>query len=111
MGLFQKLKHVWSVLKMIPSLKDETELCHREVAKLQEQLKSLQAIDYGWLERGKVIVLAHVGDRDYIEVVDLPRKLTITEYKDLIESVKHKYGAHVRFVDGPWSGLGPLEDI
>lgn len=71
----------------------------QEVKDLRRQLASLQALDIGYHEKGKIIVLANINGKDRVKVIETRLTMTIDEYKDLAESVKDQYGAQVAYVD------------
>lgn len=70
---------------------------------VRAQLAAVQAIDVGFREAGKVIVIARVAGRDIVKVIDVKPGWTMTEYRDLVRRVEALYGVSPRWVDaGPF---------
>ena len=78
---------------------------------LEQNLKALQAIDAGWKERGKIVIVAHVGDRDIIKIIDTKAELTLMEYKAMSERLEAEYGARATFFDTEHGGRAMAKDI
>lgn len=76
----------------------------REVRELRAQLTALQAMDIGFHERGKVIVLASINGKDRVKIIETKMEMSPLEYKQLAETIKRDYGAQPRFVDAPVGG-------
>jgi len=72
-----------------------------EVREMRKQMTALQALDIGFQEQGKVIVLAHIGGKDRVKIIETKREMSPLEYKRLAESIKRDYGAEPKFVDAP----------
>jgi len=73
----------------------------KEVRELRKQLTALQAMDIGFREMGKVIILARIGGKDRVQIIDTKREMTPLEYKHLAESIRRDFGADLSFVDAP----------
>jgi len=39
----------------------------------------------GWKERGKIVIIAHVGNRDIIKIIDTKPEITLMEYREMSE--------------------------
>lgn len=67
---------------------------------LYTHLKALQAIDVGlYKDAGKVIVIASVGGRDVVKVIDVKPGWSMTEYRDLVREVEARFGVGPRWAD------------
>lgn len=66
-----------------------------------DKLQAIQAIDFGFKEDGKIIIVARVGGHDHVKVVDVPRNWTLPEYRHLVERLEQEYGARASFYDMP----------
>lgn len=103
MKLFNKITKRWK--KIIEAIDHYMDLIsrirdvERTVRLLQRQLTSLQAIDQTWHEGGKIIVLAHVGEKDYIKIIQMKPKVTIQEYQEMVKHLEALYGARAVFID------------
>ncbi len=60
---------------------------------------AMQAIDYGWRDGGKIILLAHVGDRDYVKIINMKARLTIQEYAQMSKRLEAEFEASPAFID------------
>ena len=78
---------------------------------LERNLKALQAIDVGWKERGKIVIVAHVGNRDIIKIIDTKAELTLMEYKAISERLEAEYGARATFFDTVHGGRAMARDV
>ena len=78
---------------------------------LERNIKALQAIDVGWKERGKIIIIAHVGDQDIIKIIDTKAELPLMGYKAMSERLEAEYGARVAFFDTVHGGRAMARDI
>lgn len=63
-----------------------------EVRELRRQMAAAQALDIGFKENGKVVILTRINDRDIVKFIDIKPEMTATEYKDLVERLKHDFG-------------------
>ena len=72
-----------------------------EVRDLKRQLTSLQAIDAGFRESGKVILLTRINGQDRVKIFDTKKDMTLAEYQRLSEQLSFEYGAKPTHVDGP----------
>lgn len=70
-----------------------------DMSLLQRQLTSIQAIDSEWHGEGKIIVLAHVGSKDYVEILPIRKKMNQREYMEMVKRLELEYGAKPEFVD------------
>jgi hypothetical protein len=69
--------------------------------KLRDQVGCLMAVDVGYREGGKVIVLVRVGTQDMVKIIDIPPKMTLDEYKMIIARLEHDFGTGPRWTDAP----------
>lgn len=81
------------------------------ISRLERNLKALQAIDMGWKERGKIIIIASVGGQDIIKIIDVEKEFTTMEYKALSERLEAEYGARATFFDVPNGGRQIAREI
>jgi len=63
-----------------------------EVRELRRHLTALQALDVGFKESGKVIILVRVGEQDHVRFLDIKPQMRPEEYRDLIEGLKSQFG-------------------
>ena len=70
-----------------------------ELSTLPNQLKALQALDVGFQQTGKIIIIAHVGGQDYVKIIDIPSRLTLVEWKSTVNEIEARYGAKARYAD------------
>lgn len=69
---------------------------------IRDQIAALQAIDVDYHEeRGKLILIASVGGRDIVKILQIPRGHTVPEWKQMVCELEQRYGAQPRFVDEP----------
>ena len=73
----------------------------RDVLSLPEKIAALQAVDIGFRETGKVIIIARVAGRDIVKIIDIQPETTMKEYQEICAEIKERYGARVTFVDAP----------
>jgi len=71
------------------------------VTALRKELASLQALDMGFRETGKIIVIARVNNRDIVKIIDCPRNMAQNEYKAMVEMLERMYGAKLAYSDTP----------
>lgn len=71
------------------------------VKKLTEQLQAIQAIDVDFRDTGKVIVICRIGETDYVKIIDCKPHWRMHEYRNLVRSVEHLYGARPAYFDVP----------
>lgn len=71
------------------------------VKELRKHMSAAMAIDVGFKEAGKVIILSRVQGQDRVRIVDVKPKMTVQEYKQLIESLESEYGVAPTWVDAP----------
>jgi len=63
-----------------------------EVRTLRGQMSALMALDVGFKEMGKVILLTRIGDQDRVKILDVKPSMTLADYKTLVERLKHDFG-------------------
>jgi hypothetical protein len=73
----------------------------RDVLSLPEKIAALQAVDIGFRETGKIIIIARVAGRDIVTIVDIKPETTMKEYQRICAEIKENYGARITFVDAP----------
>lgn len=71
------------------------------VKELRRQMSAVMAIDVGMHEAGKIIIMSRVQNQDRVKIVDVKPKMTVAEYRQLVESLESEYGASPTWVDGP----------
>lgn len=71
------------------------------VRELRRQMSAALAIDVGLKESGKIIILSRVNGQDRVKILDTKPRMTIPEYRQLVESLEKEYGAQTVWVDGP----------
>jgi len=71
------------------------------VKELRQQMSACIAIDVGFKEGGKVILLSRVQGQDRVRIVNVKPELTLLEYKRLIDTLERDYGARPTWIDGP----------
>ena len=64
------------------------------------QLKALQAIDAGWHDAGKIIIMFHLDGQDIVKIIDVKRKTTMTDYIKLSKELEQEYGVPPKYFDG-----------
>jgi nitrate reductase NapAB chaperone NapD len=69
---------------------------------IRDQVTALQAIDVEYHEeRGKLILVASVGGKDIVKIIQIRRGHSILEWKQMVDEIEQRYGARPRFVDSP----------
>ncbi len=63
-----------------------------EVRTLKAQMSALMALDVGFKEMGKVILLTRIGDQDRVKIIDVKPTMTVADYQILVERLKHDFG-------------------
>jgi len=63
-----------------------------EVQALRKQMSALMALDVGFKDAGKVILLTRIGDQDRVKIIDVKPSLTPLEYKALVDRLQAEYG-------------------
>ena len=78
-----------------------------ECSLLREQMKALQILDEQYQGRdkylGKIIVAASVRGQDFVQIIDVPPRFSLDEWKRMVLDIKRKFGAEVRYCDVPSS--------
>jgi len=69
------------------------------VRELRKQMSACMAIDVGFKDTGKVIILSRVQGQDRVRIVNVKPEMSVHEYKNLIESLESMYGADPIYVD------------
>jgi hypothetical protein len=69
--------------------------------KLRSSIAGLQAIDCCFNETGKVILVARIGKRDIVKIVDCKPEFTMEEYKRLVRDIELSYGVRPTHWDMP----------
>ena len=73
-----------------------------EVKSLRKQMAAAQALDVGFQESGKLIVLSRIGDQDRVKIIDIKPTLTLAEYRTLVDRIKEDFGVgDPNWVDAP----------
>lgn len=69
---------------------------------LNNKIASLQAIDVPFSrDGGKIAIIARVGGRDIVQVIDIAADITMKELSDMIRELEQRFGARPSHVDGP----------
>ena len=68
------------------------------------QLKALQAIDAGWHDAGKIIIMFHLDGKDIVKIIDVERKTTMQDYIKLSKTLEQEYGTPPKYYDGHHKG-------
>lgn len=63
-----------------------------EVRTLRKQMATAMALDVGFKETGKLILLTRIGDQDRVKILDMKPTMTSTEYKAIVERLKADFG-------------------
>lgn len=63
-----------------------------EVRLLRRQMAAAQALDVGFKETGKLILLTRIGDQDRVKILDMKPTMTAQEYKAVVERLKEDLG-------------------
>lgn len=66
-----------------------------------EKVAALQALDVSFRDTGKIILIARVNQRDYVQIIDIPAEMTLAEWKERTQFLAQRFGAKVRWVDAP----------
>lgn len=67
---------------------------------LRTQISALQAIDAPCgRDVGKIVIIARVGGRDIVKIVDIAPDISQHAFKDMVEEMKARYGARPEFLD------------
>ena len=83
---------------------DFRRLVQQEGDRIGAQISALQAIDWGWKDSGKIIIVAKVGKCDIVKIIEIRPMTTMHELKSLVGMLKMEFGASVTFFDGPYYG-------
>ncbi len=85
---------------------------HAEARRLAQGVRSevaaLQALDVDFHKRGKVIIVARIGGRDIVKVIDVCPEWKVGDYRKLVLHVEQVFGAQLRWLDAP--GGCPSQD-
>lgn len=65
------------------------------------KLTALQALDVGYADSGKIILLATVGGKDIVKIYHMERKCSLQEYKERCLWIENVFGARVHYEDLP----------
>ena len=71
------------------------------VSRLTDQLKALQACDIDFKNAGKIILIAQVAGRDIVKIINIPRQISMNDWRRMIDDVEHRFGAKPSFIDEP----------
>jgi hypothetical protein len=80
---------------------EQSNVAIAEVRELRSQLSALLALDVDLKGQGKAIILTRVQGQDRCKIIDLPREMTLADYKNTVDGLKSMYGAELKFVDAP----------
>jgi hypothetical protein len=79
------------------------ERLNNRVRALGELLGPGVGIDVGLRDRGWLILCCRVNGKDYVQLQQLKREMTMGEYKELVERLSYDF-QHVAYIDAP-SGM------
>ena len=65
------------------------------------KLAALLALDVGFKDAGKVVLIARVNGRDLVKILDCPPNWSMEEYERVCYEFKVRYGARPSFQDAP----------
>lgn len=68
---------------------------------LRDQLAALQALDVDFHATGKLIICAQIGGRDLVKIIAIPRRATLAEHREMVQTIESRYGARLGYVDAP----------
>lgn len=92
----------WFIHQDIRILRKDLDDTIKNQIRFERQLKALQALDVGFRERGKIIIIARICGQDIVRIVDIKPEMPIEHYKELVHYIKDQYGASLRWVDSPF---------
>ncbi len=68
---------------------------------IYNKLQAIQAIDFGFKDSGKIIIAAKVNGHDHVKIIDIPKNMTLQDYKYLSKKLEQEYGAEAKIFDMP----------
>ena len=69
------------------------------VKELRKQLSACMAIDVGFKDSGKIIILSRVQNQDRVKILNVKPDMTVNEYRSLITGLQEQYGAEPIIID------------
>ena len=78
--------------------------------RLERGMKALQALDVGWKERSKIVIIASIGGKDIVKIIDINRDISLSEYIKLSKELEEKFSIRTTFVDLP-SGANSMREL
>ena len=105
---------MWALATEIKAIRDQAYTEARrsaaaEVDRLRSQVQALIGVDVDCHpigETGHVVIMARVGKRDIVRIVDIPKQWTMQQYKEFVDELDHRFGIRHRRIDVP-SGISP----
>ncbi len=68
---------------------------------IRKQVASLAAVDIDFHQTGKIILVARIGEKHIVKIIDIREKVDLREYKRIVEELQECYGVRDIRVDGP----------
>jgi hypothetical protein len=86
------------------------ELLTKEIKRLRAEIGACQALDVGIRERSKIIICAHVGNRDIVKIIEIAHNFDLIRFKTLVRHLESTYGAKLEFEDLPTVGVPSFKE-
>jgi hypothetical protein len=88
--------------ELLPKITEESYQMQRAIeSKLDRKLAALQALDVGYRDKGYIVLMCKVRNRDYCEVIEIPPNFPLEEYRKLSQMLKDNYGMRPSRIDLP----------
>ncbi len=68
---------------------------------IREQMAALQAVDLGFRDGGKIVLVARIGEKHIVRVYDIRPLADLMEYRKLSDEITARFGVTGVIIDAP----------